>query len=579
MTATDFDRWSDPENLKDEWRFRSALAVRHVTAGATVLDIGCGRMAIEAMLPDGCRYIPVDLVARDARTIVCDLNAGEYPAVDGVTHILMLGVLEYLASPQAFFARLAQAPGRQLILSYITPNDRITPAQRRKAGWINDLSRDAMVALAEQSGFALTSEEWINQNNRLFVFRRDAEGAAGRDVPAPAARRGARHALLSYGTSNLSDEIQSVAARQFLPSVDLLIDRDHLHRLPATAERHKIILNGWHTRHPENWPPSPALDPLMVSLHLSNQMNPANRSGRRPAEALLEGESLAYLRAHAPIGARDTWTMALLREKGIDSYFSGCVTLTLGAGAATARGDYVCAVDLAEPVLKRLRARGRIVVTTHADATPAPFAERVLRAERLLSLYAQARCVVTSRLHAALPCLALGTPVLLVLSAKDPYRFDGLKELMRHCAPEEFPPGDFDVNDPPPNGDAYLAYRHALIRTINAFIDPAAAPDIVPHPFTPNTDIAALIAVEQSLALKEAAAARARRTFRQTFKPGADYSQFSRADFLKDLARVHQGLGDLAEAKRLLEAALAERPGDDTIRRRLDQVLAELSRR
>lgn len=37
-------------------------------------------------------------------------------------------------------------------------------------------------------------------------------------------------------------------------------------------------------------------------------------------------------------------------------------------------------------------------------------------AEKLIKEYARARCVITSRIHCALPCLALGTPVIFINS-------------------------------------------------------------------------------------------------------------------------------------------------------------------
>src|SRR5688572_18805788 len=65
---TDLARWSDAHNLPDSWSHRSEFAARFVPEGATLMDIGCGKMAIEEMLPPGCTYIPVDLVRRDERT-------------------------------------------------------------------------------------------------------------------------------------------------------------------------------------------------------------------------------------------------------------------------------------------------------------------------------------------------------------------------------------------------------------------------------------------------------------------------------------------------------------------------------
>jgi hypothetical protein len=52
---TDVARWSDPRNLDDSWSPRSVAAARHVPPRSTLLDIGCGKMTIEKLLPADCR--------------------------------------------------------------------------------------------------------------------------------------------------------------------------------------------------------------------------------------------------------------------------------------------------------------------------------------------------------------------------------------------------------------------------------------------------------------------------------------------------------------------------------------------
>jgi hypothetical protein len=283
-----------------------------------------------------------------------------------------------------------------------------------------------------------------------------------------------RFALLTYQTDNLGDEIQSIAARQFLPTTDLLIDRDSWEPgVTCAADPHKIILNGWFTHAPERWPPPPILDPLVISFHVTSEIYKLSTSRLIPSDILVAGENLAYLRRHQPIGARDLRTRQLLSRHGIDSYFSGCLTLTLGQDATAARADYVCAVDLETPLYDALQARthGRTIRVGHSDRNGGTFAERAALASSRLSLYAHAKCVVTTRLHCALPCLALQTPVLLISAAPDTYRFSGLIDLLHHCSEEQFMRGnvDFDSNDPPPNGDAHLALRHRLIERVTRF--------------------------------------------------------------------------------------------------------------
>jgi len=388
----------------------------------------------------------------------------------------------------------------------------------------------------------------------------------------------ARYALLYYETQNLGDEIQSVAARQFLPHIDLLIDRDQLNRLPDGAQgNYRVILNGWHSGRPENWPPSSSLTPLPVSIHLSNMPN--RTTGIRAVEALLSGESLDYFRNHAPIGARDHATLERLRAKGIDAYFSGCLTLTLGDGQGRTRGDYVCAVDLPPRVLEALRARtrSRVVMTTHRDGTTTPSAARARRAERLLSLYAQARSVVTSRLHCALPCLAFGTPVLLVTSSRDVDRFTGLDQLLHHCSPDDFLSGNvaFDADHPPENSDQHLQLREALARQASAFVSSKATTGVSAHPFAPDADIENLIGIEQSFARLEEEVLPLRRFHRQ-LRAGRDYSGYKPEHFLRELAKAHRAAGDLEEAKRLLETALALRPDNPQLLKALEAVMSEM---
>jgi len=167
--ATDLARWSNPENLSDRWRYRSELAARFIPAGATLLDIGCGKMAIESLLPPGCRYIPADVVARDSRTIVCDLNKGEFPPVSGVTHISMLGVLEYAFDPHSVWRRLAESRAR-IVMSYIVLRAAFPVPKRIAMGWVNHLTRADLLTFAEANSYALNAEQPISADNTLFVF-------------------------------------------------------------------------------------------------------------------------------------------------------------------------------------------------------------------------------------------------------------------------------------------------------------------------------------------------------------------------------------------------------------------------
>ena len=80
---TDLTRWSDAKQLEPAWEARSVMTADFIAAGTRVLDIGCGAMKLERHLPYGATYQPCDVVARDNRTIVVDLNTQSLP-VDAV---------------------------------------------------------------------------------------------------------------------------------------------------------------------------------------------------------------------------------------------------------------------------------------------------------------------------------------------------------------------------------------------------------------------------------------------------------------------------------------------------------------
>jgi len=288
-----------------------------------------------------------------------------------------------------------------------------------------------------------------------------------------------RFGLLSYQTENLGDEIQSLAARKFLPRVDRYIDREQLNEGSPAGDPLKLVMNGWFCHRPEKWPPAPFIEPLLISMHITN--NPEPGSGVRPREELARmPRALQYLRTNGPVGARDYFTIEWLRSNDIECYYSGCLTLTFDR-PAVARGPTVVLNDLPKAITKRVtgtmlsrKLTGRpIFRTTHTDQVTFGIKSRMERAASLLEQYARAHCVVTTRLHAALPCLAMGTPVLLVDKSCDQSRFAGPNELVHHCSVAEFISGrtNYDVDNPPSNPEKHFQLRKELEKRTSAFTE------------------------------------------------------------------------------------------------------------
>ncbi|HOD11020.1 MAG TPA: polysaccharide pyruvyl transferase family protein, partial [Flavobacterium sp.] len=76
--------------------------------------------------------------------------------------------------------------------------------------------------------------------------------------------------------------------------------------------------------------------------------------------------------------------------------------------------------------------------------------QKFAMAEDILNQYAKAKLVITSRIHCALPCLAMGTPVIFVNgfdSFVDSCRFDGILDLFNRVDVNT-KTGEFTANFP-----------------------------------------------------------------------------------------------------------------------------------
>ncbi|MEW9837615.1 polysaccharide pyruvyl transferase family protein [Mesorhizobium marinum] len=286
---------------------------------------------------------------------------------------------------------------------------------------------------------------------------------------------GDRIAVIRALTPNIGDDMQTVAAARYVPKPAML-DRDRLDRVWRLSGKYRTIMNGWYMYRPESWPPSRAIDPLLVSMHLSNRVGRLSKQDLRTREHLLSGDNLAYFKHHAAkraIGARDLSTLEALQKAGVEAYFSGCLTLTLQPRNLP-RSDAVLAVDVAPEALAQIEKKSGVPIATltHKIKTGMALGGRLRLIDELLASYETARVVVTSRLHVALPCLALGTPVFFVHKNLDDPRFGGLINLV-HAAPvTDVAAGrfDYDLNAPPANADDWKPIAQKLRQTVEAFV-------------------------------------------------------------------------------------------------------------
>ena len=311
------------------------------------------------------------------------------------------------------------------------------------------------------------------------------------------------YGLIVASTRNLGDDIQSLAAKQFLPRIDRFLERDSLNQFKSKNVV-KAIMNGWFTHRPDNWPPSSVIDPLFVSFHITP----------KAANKLLGQKGIEYFKKHEPIGCRDIYTKKLLESKGIKAYFSGCLTTTLDYGyknLAKRKTDKILLIDVYDEVLDIIRKSPSIkeqseTVSHNHDANIlkhippildraikhntlnklifsnlgklrmkmiSPM-ERLKKAEEQLQKIATAKLVITCRLHAALPAIALGTKVIFIHRDLADPRFKGLLDYLNHYSISEFKRAfkKFDFENPPenPNQEKLKEMKLDLVKTVEEFM-------------------------------------------------------------------------------------------------------------
>ena len=249
--------------------------------------------------------------------------------------------------------------------------------------------------------------------------------------------------MLYYGltwrpaTDNLGDDLVTLAAMQHLPQFDRVLDADALDApLPGLADEDRLLLltPGLFLRSSAHWPPEPHIIPVCAGVHISEE-----DAWGLPLSSL-DGTGLDALRACAPIAARDVRTAGRLARLNVPHTLTGCLALVLEHPVATRSGIICC--DVPEEVVSVLREFRRDVTTvTHSMSRPSPdFDVRMAGAKAMLSRYASAEMVFTRRLHCAMACLAVGTPVLLLYRPEyeDISRFAPMDDMVRKQPVEDF---------------------------------------------------------------------------------------------------------------------------------------------
>ena len=287
-------------------------------------------------------------------------------------------------------------------------------------------------------GKAVVSE--LSTDIRLTL---DAQHVASswREKPRPAeGNDNAPFALLSYyeptcGFVNPGDAIQTIAVKHALEKAGVStiqsgrLIRDELSLYDGPAVR--CVMQGWFSHGHLFWP-SPSIRPIFIGTHLT-----------APAQAFVSRlvEYAPDIRRSAEIGCRDLFTLDFCRSIGIKSYFSRCLTLSLPRRNLEEKGSRVFLVDIPEEYMrfipKDVSRDAKSICQRHysSDIGGARFSpsEQESLAESFLATYrTEASLVVTTAIHVAMPCIAMGIPVVFVEGpvARDPNRYTSLSGII-----------------------------------------------------------------------------------------------------------------------------------------------------
>lgn len=258
--------------------------------------------------------------------------------------------------------------------------------------------------------------------------------------------------ILFANTTNLGDDVQTIAQMQFIPkdAKTFIVDRENLNK---EKRRCNVIMNGWWMHNDENFPPHRNVKPLYIAFHIEKK-------------GLVSPKAIKHYQKHEPIGCRDLHTMRLLKKKGVDAYFSGCLTLTLKNPFPNPIRDKIYIVDahlsskvtypwgsndlLQKLIPQHIRDQAEYIEHEIPDSLDKNdmYARQKFVEDNLLRKYASAKLVITSRLHCALPCVAYNTPVILLFSGlHTDNRYGGLKDYI-HGYSSIDDKVDFDFDNP-----------------------------------------------------------------------------------------------------------------------------------
>lgn len=181
-------------------------------------------------------------------------------------------------------------------------------------------------------------------------------------------------------------------------------------------------------------PLNECIRPIFMSLHLHDDI-----FGER--EDLVQ-----YFKRYEPIGCRDEQSCNYFRQHGIEAYIMGCYTICLPDRENFSMKGKPFLVDVSPELQKYIPQSVKEEAVFLSQAVPfEEYPVTVREDERLTELAAkylqryreEAGFVVTSRLHVASPCIAMGIPVILASNNID-FRYAWIDKYLKLYQEDEY---------------------------------------------------------------------------------------------------------------------------------------------
>lgn len=209
-----------------------------------------------------------------------------------------------------------------------------------------------------------------------------------------------------------------------------------------------------------NWfPASSKIVPVFIGVHFATDS--------------FTDEQIEYLRYYAPIGCRDAFTLHTMQKYHIPAYLFGCITATLPKRETKPERNIIYFVDVPKevyPYIPKHNVADRVERYHEIEAyfSQETFSLMEKYACDLLTEYKEnASLIVTSRLHCASPCVAMGIPTILTVKQRSS-RFAWIEKYLPIYTPDCY--SDIDWA---PSAPHYEMFKRRLINIVVSRLESA----------------------------------------------------------------------------------------------------------